>query len=303
MPTIETNGIRTHYMQLDIESGERCEDLVMVHGLGTSMSFWYLPHAVELSKRYRVTLYDLRGHGRSSMPLSGYSAATLGRDLRALLDALGIERAHLVGHSFGGVVALDVACQLPGRIIDLVLAASQTFALRHLQRPHQGVFAEKLKLLLDQNGIELDLDGPFFGFHLLGALARLQMLQVELPPEANAMLGPLLGNNSLRTARLWLQLLESTSAQDELMSDDGLTEGRLRDLDAPVLALYGERSRAIAAGMQLKNQLPRATFGTLPGGHFFPSTQAAAFKERSERFWQAEQAAEQLPRREVKSRT
>lgn len=301
MPTIDTNGIRTHYMQLDIESGERCEDLVMVHGLGTSMSFWYLPHAVELSKRFRVTLYDLRGHGRSSMPLAGYTVPTLGRDLLELFDRLGIERAHVVGHSFGGVVALDLACRAPERVTDLVLADTQTFGLRHLQRPHQGIFAEKLKLLLDQHGIELDLDGPFFGFHLLGALARLQMLNVELPPEANAMLGPLLGNNSQRTARLWLQLLESTSAQDEMMSDDGLTEGRLRDLDLPVLALYGERSRAMACGMQLKKELPRATFGTLPGGHFFPSTQAAAFLERCEGFWKAEQAAD-IPRREVKSR-
>ncbi len=301
MPTIETNGIRSHYLQLEGEAGAGCEDLVMVHGLGTSMSFWYLPHAVHFAKRYRVTLYDLRGHGRSGMPLSGYSSATLGRDLRDLLDALGIERAHFVAHSFGGVVALDLACQDPGRVIDLVLADTQIFALRHLQRAQQkGAFTEKLQPLLDQHGIELDINGPFFGFHLLGALARLQMLNVELPPEAIAMLGPLLGNNTRRTARLWLQLLESTSAEDELVSDDGLTDGRLRRLEVPVLALYGERSRAVATGMQLRNLLPNASFATMPGGHFFPSTQAEDFMAHCERFWQAEQPA--ALRREVKSR-
>lgn len=285
MAVIETNGILTHTMQLHGEAGGDWEDLVMVHGLGTSMSFWYLPHAVHLAKTYRVTIFDLRGHGRSSMPLTGYEPANLTRDLLALLDALGIQRAHFVAHSFGGVVALSLACQQPERCIDLVVADTQLATLRHLAHPHSQP-GQQLQLLLARYGIALDIDDPYFGFHLLGAVARLEIQNVALPAELAQVLGPLAGKNSKRTARQWLQLLDSTTAQQELLSGDGLTEERLGSLDVPVLAMYGERSRAVATGQRLSEILPRATYCGLAGaGHFFPSTHSEAFMQRCERFW------------------
>ena len=150
MPTIETNGGRTNYIQIQSETGGQCDHLVMVHGLGTSMSFWYLPHAVSFSKNYHVTLFDLRGHGRSSMPTSGYTPRALAGDLHALLDTLSIDRAHFVGHSFGGVVALEFACSDPGRVIDLAIADTQISTLRHLERKRQGELAEQLRPLLSR---------------------------------------------------------------------------------------------------------------------------------------------------------
>jgi pimeloyl-ACP methyl ester carboxylesterase len=292
MALIETNGVRTHCVQLAAEAGGPCEDLVMVHGLGTSLSFWYLPHAVRFSRRYRVTLYDLRGHGRTSMPTSGYDPATLAEDLRALLDRLGIERAHFVAHSFGGVVALSLAHAQPERFIDLVLADTQTSGLRHLAHPQHGALAEQLQRLLLRYGVALDAEDPYFGFRLLGAVARLELQGVDLPPELALMLGPLAGKNSKRTARLWLELLSSTSAERELQSDDGLTEGWLRRLELPVLAMYGERSRAAAAGQRLADLLPRARWCSIPrAGHFFPSTQSELFIERCDAFWAGAEAA------------
>jgi pimeloyl-ACP methyl ester carboxylesterase len=292
MSAIETNGVRTHCVQLAGEAGGPCEDLVMVHGLGTSLSFWYLPHAARFAQRYRVTLYDLRGHGRSSMPTSGYAPAMLAQDLEALMDELGIERAHFVAHSFGGVVALSLARARPERFIDLVLADTQISGLRHLSHPQHGQLAEQLQRLLERYGVALDADDPYFGFRLLGAVARLELQGVELPQELLLMLGPLAGKNSKRTARLWLQLLASTSAERELTSDDGLTEGLLRRLEFPVLAMYGERSRAAAAGQYLADVLPRATWCPVPrAGHFFPSTQSELFIERCNAFWATDEVA------------
>ena len=90
MPIALVNGVRLNYVQLDNGGPDAREDLVMVHGLATNMAFWYFKYGVALADRFRVTLYDLRGHGRSDMPQSGYTPEVLARDLAALLDHLGI---------------------------------------------------------------------------------------------------------------------------------------------------------------------------------------------------------------------
>jgi pimeloyl-ACP methyl ester carboxylesterase len=72
---------------------------------------------------YRVVRYDLRGYGRSSRPEPGVAYSHV-RDLVAVLDAAGVERAAMVGNSFGGGVALDVALVHPDRVMALVLVAS-----------------------------------------------------------------------------------------------------------------------------------------------------------------------------------
>src|SRR5579871_4134311 len=82
------------------------EDLVMIHGLTGNLAVWHLKIVPMLFDDYRVLTYDLRGHGYSEVPATGYSADDMAGDLTDLLDALDIERAHLVGHSFGADIAL-----------------------------------------------------------------------------------------------------------------------------------------------------------------------------------------------------
>ena len=59
-----------------------------------------------LARDYHVTAYDLRGHGRSGMPPAGYGTSDMACDLHSLLDRLDTSQIHLVGHSYGGAVAL-----------------------------------------------------------------------------------------------------------------------------------------------------------------------------------------------------
>ena len=103
MPAVVVNGARLNYVQLECQDGQGHEDLVMVHGLATNMAFWYFQYATRLSqRRFRVTLFDLRGHGRSEMTAGGYRPDNLARDLQGLLDALGqehIERTHSLDHT------------------------------------------------------------------------------------------------------------------------------------------------------------------------------------------------------------
>ncbi len=287
MPTNEANGIRTNYIQIKGGAGETCEDLVMVHGLGTSLAFWYMPHGVAFSEAFRVSLFDLRGHGRSSMPVSGYQPEVLARDLQTMLDSLGIERAHFVAHSFGGVVALCLACLEPDRFIDLVLADTQVSAMRHKRRSKKNwAFGKTLQRLLDQHDIDIKVNDPFFGYHLLDALARLQEQNKELSPELAGLLGPVVGRKTKRTAKQWLKLLSTTKAKEELMTDDGLTAERLRGLKFPILAIYGEHSNGIHCGEWLHQIWEHASFCSVPNaGHFFPSSQPMVFMEACRRFW------------------
>src|SRR5947209_2651317 len=97
-------------------------DVVMIHGLFASLAFWYLSVMPGMAARRRATAYDLRGHGYSDVAPSGYSSADQAVDLDQLLDQLGIDRAHLIAHSFGGAVALQYALLRPNRVLSLTLA-------------------------------------------------------------------------------------------------------------------------------------------------------------------------------------
>jgi pimeloyl-ACP methyl ester carboxylesterase len=295
VPLIDIDGVRIHFVQLEGPSANNPEDLVMVHGLGTSLSFWYSPHAANFSARYRVTLFDLPGHGRSDAPASGYTPRELARCLLNLLDALGIRRTRVVAHSFGGVIALGAALLEPQRMIDLVVADTQVYAQRGGGKEPTET-SSRIQELLRHHGIELDAAEHHFGFKLLGAVAKLRVQGGDVAPELVQLLGPLLGQNSRRTAERWLELLERSRAEEELMSDDELTPDRLKRIDLPVLAVYGERSRNLAAGRSLSALLPRASFEQVPGaGHFFPATRATDFQTACEQFWERCSAPARCP--------
>ena len=105
------------------ETSGQGEDLLLVAGLGGSGTFWREQIGV-LSATYRVTRYDHRGVGRSSPAPLISSVEQLADDLLRLMDALGIERAHLVGHSTGGAIGQHLALRCPDRLHSLVLSGT-----------------------------------------------------------------------------------------------------------------------------------------------------------------------------------
>ena len=112
MPIEEANGLKLHTQHLTggDDTGRRPQ-VVMLHGLVIdNLSSWYYTLANPIAMNADVHLYDLRGHGRSEMPPSGYTVEDNVDDLVALLDLWGItEPVHLFGNSFGGVVSLALA--------------------------------------------------------------------------------------------------------------------------------------------------------------------------------------------------
>lgn len=97
--------------------------LLLLHGLGCDHSTWN--RVVErLATRFTVVAPDLLGHGRSDKPRADYSLGGYANGVRDLLTVLGIDKATVVGHSFGGGVAMQFAYQFPERTERLVLVAS-----------------------------------------------------------------------------------------------------------------------------------------------------------------------------------
>jgi len=291
LPTAVVNGSRVNFVQLcDGESRDR-EHLVMVHGLAANMAFWYFKYACEFAKQYRVTVFDMRGHGRSEMTASGYSPANLASDLAGLLDKLSIEKAHFVAHSFGGLTTMNFALRQRERVLSLVLADTHIAAARHVKGLGEWVHGRRIQGILDEHGFGLDTGDPYFGYKLLTRVAQLQLEGRNVPPELSEMVYPLTSASGGRTAAQWLRLMQSTSAEREMMGDDGLSLEALRCFDFPIIAMYGDLSPARLTGTELLDVWPHAEFRTVRNaGHFFPASRPDEVISACRRFWQGDLA-------------
>lgn len=114
-------GLRLRYVEL----GTGAETVLLLHGFTSSSRTWSLV-APLLAKQYRLLLPDMRGHGDSERPLTGYDIPQLAHDAVAFLDAVGVAHAHLIGVSLGSLIAQQAAASYPERFPTLTLVASGT---------------------------------------------------------------------------------------------------------------------------------------------------------------------------------
>lgn len=101
------------------------EPLILIHGHSLDRTMWD-PQMAALSRKFRVIRYDLRGYGRSTLPREGENQLHV-EDLRRLMDRLGVPRAHAVGLSLGGSVALDMLALHPERLLSVTAASGDVF--------------------------------------------------------------------------------------------------------------------------------------------------------------------------------
>jgi pimeloyl-ACP methyl ester carboxylesterase len=113
----KVNGIELFYH--DTEGGAPA--ILLLHGLSANANCWGAVIAAGLSPAHRTVAPDLRGRGRSEKPATGYSMADHANDMIALLDMLGLSRVVVVGHSFGGYLAIYLASHYPDRFSRLVV--------------------------------------------------------------------------------------------------------------------------------------------------------------------------------------
>src|SRR5215218_9197270 len=123
MPLISANGVDLFY---DLTGPERAPVVAFSNSIGTTLEMWDA-QARALSNRYRCLRYDTRGHGRSQVRDQPVTIEDLADDLAGLLDALGVERAHIAGLSLGGMTAQAFGARHPERALSLTLMATSAY--------------------------------------------------------------------------------------------------------------------------------------------------------------------------------
>ena len=232
MADVVANSVRHHVQRL----GRGTRTVVFVHGLVMdNLSSFYFTLANPVASVADVVLYDLRGHGLSERPPRGYRVDDLVADLAALLDALGVARADLVGNSFGGLVALAFAAAHPARVSGLALIDA-----------HDGTagWAQQMTATLSLKGDARD-----------GKIAE----------GFQSWLGRHSERKRTRLAKNAEALVEGTTLVDDLRASPALTAAQLAQIRCPVLALYGERSDVRDRGEQLARTLLACTLAIVPG--------------------------------------
>lgn len=115
MPKVRVGEVELHY----VEVGDG-DPLLLIMGFGGDHQSWAF-QAPALSQHHRVIMFDNRGAGQSSAPDAPYSTRMMAEDAVGLLDALGVERAHVLGVSMGGMIAQELALNHPRRVRSLQL--------------------------------------------------------------------------------------------------------------------------------------------------------------------------------------
>ncbi len=253
------------------------EDLVLIHGLGANLAFWYPGIAAVLSRHYRVIIYDLRGHGNSSMPSYGYTVATMTADLQALLAHLQVVRGHIVGHSFGARIACQYAIAHPSQVSSLTIADTQFYCLQPRMQLRDWFYWQTWKDKLIAQGASLPSDDEFISFHLLTKLNQISSESID--NDDKLVRKPSLKNRVLgrRSQVKWQQLIDNTTATKEF-DEDGIVNTDFVDISSPTLIVYGEYSPCLPTYWELKKLLPTCQSTIMPKvGHFHPAVQPKRF--------------------------
>jgi pimeloyl-ACP methyl ester carboxylesterase len=146
VPGVEHRWVRAGDVDLHVAEAGDGGPLLLVHGW--PQHWWSWRHLIgDLATTHRVVCPDLRGFGWSQAPRGDYAKATLAGDLLALLDALDIERAHVVGHDWGGWIGFLLAMRAPERVQSLLALSIPPPWFRSRRSPASALFASYQLLL------------------------------------------------------------------------------------------------------------------------------------------------------------
>ena len=268
MPDVTVNGTRLFYQQ----SGDG-PDVVLIHAVTSNQAVWVFTGLADavVSAGFRVTSYDLRGHGASDRPTTGYTSADMAADFRALHAELKLDPALVVGHSFGGVVGLHTARLYPECVAGVILSDSFFPGLRYVEpnfgRPNVWV---DLRETFRQVGVDLGETVDFAGLFRAAAT-----LSSEQKKTLDALVGPI-GRGWLRQ----LPGLAETTCGDDVLAEAGLTAERIATVTRPVVALYDEFSPFLATCRWLEENLTDCEAEIIPAAkHLAVVENTAAFTD------------------------
>ena len=235
------DGCRIHY---EVTGRKSAPPVLLIQGLGTDKHGWDLQR-LALSWRYRVIALDNRGAGRSDKPHGAYRFEQMASDAVAVLDALGVARAHVVGASMGGAIAQVLAVLQPGRVRSLTLVCTSC-------RNHPW----RVELLSDWAQVA-QRDGLF---RMAGRAARW-----VVGPRSFRRVVPLLGwlgpLGIGRPSHAFAAQVAAIVAADDSLADD------LGAIEVPVLVIVGNQDTLTPRGdsEELAELMPTAELVVISG--------------------------------------
>ncbi|HEX8991437.1 MAG TPA: alpha/beta hydrolase, partial [Anaerolineales bacterium] len=209
MPNVEINGADIYYHAYGIDRAGRAP-ILLIHGSTITGQTDWGEIAPALALQYRVFVPDCRGHGRSSNPGQSYSFKELAEDAAAFVRAMGYERAHVIGHSNGGNVALVTLMEHPDVIQTCVLQAANAYVTRYL--------VEREPIVLDPEYVRRN--------------------DPDMMNEMIALHGPTHG------PEYWRDLLRLTVR--EIITEPNYSPADLQRVDRPTLVIMGAEDRVNA---------------------------------------------------------
>lgn len=217
--------------------------LVLIHGFPLDHTIWedVIPL---LESEFDLILPDLRGFGESSTVKFPYMMTDMAQDLAALLDALGVEKASLAGHSMGGYVALAFAKQYPERVDNLALVASQAAS----DSPERKKGRYKTAADVTEKGVRVVVEAMI---EKLTASRRVQ-----------ACIRPIMERQNVSGV---VGALKAMAEREDCSAFLGA-------FDRPVILIHGDADQLIPIdrALEIKNFAPSAFLNVLSGGGHMP---------------------------------
>jgi len=225
------------------------EPLLMIQGLGYGRRGWG-PSRALLARRFRVVTFDNRGFGDSEATEGPYTTAQLATDALAVLDAAGIEQAHVVGISLGGMIAQELALAAPERVRKLVLCSTTPGGPESVPMPQQTVALMGRQPKLDpREAMQLFVENALSSEPPAGLVDEIVAYRMANPPNAAG----------------WYAQASAGAAHDAL--------ARLGAIRAPTLVVHGTADNVVDAGNAplIADAIPGARLELFEGvGHLLP---------------------------------
>lgn len=247
MPFANHDGLNIYY---EVEG--KGTPVVLAHGLSMSLEDWREFGYVEsLVDQYTVILVDSRGHGRSDKPhdMTAYTRKNFAMDHIAVLDNLGIEKAHFAGYSMGGFACLGAGIHAPGRCISLSIGGSQPFDANEIPDDIPAHTPRNL------NGLS-PADDPVRNLLSQGGDAWVDFFKANT--QISASMARRLRENDFSA------LLAYRDSPDE-----SVTTSQLDRLNFPCLIYAGEYEVVYRGAQYLARRLPNAEFVGFPEFNHF----------------------------------
>ncbi|MGY0037995.1 alpha/beta fold hydrolase [Pedobacter sp. NJ-S-72] len=236
MPVIKVNHRDVHIQELNKGAAET---VLLIHGMFSNLSVYYFNIAPVLAAHFHVVMYDLKSHGMSERALEGYDLNSMTDDLYALMEVLNLDKVHLAGYSFGGLIALKMALRFPERLRKLVLIEAPD----PNDAQTRGIIEEYSREFLE---------------HYVANFTDTTKVKM--------------GKRQMdRNHRMYEYLFYQTSIKRDMIQESGFFNApEINAMKKDTLLLYGSASNCLEAGKQLNRKISRSDLIPLDGDHNIP---------------------------------